>query len=127
MNTRGPLIAAIAILLLPFLYIATYYANVEPGIILAPNSYHYRYGGAWSARLYWPLEIVDRRARPATWDPWQDVGGPGLIMAFETVCTLTVEEEFTCTEGEQCCLPATETAAVDPVNSEPALQFVPVP
>ena len=123
MNSRGPLVAAICILLLPLLYVATYFANVKPGVLLLKaNSYPYHYGGPWAAQMYWPVEIVDRRLRPETWDPedtWQDVGGPGFVMGFDTVCTFVVEEEVACSDGEQCCAgPLVEPPVTDSVESE---------
>ena len=79
----APIIAAV-LLLLPLLYVGSYLAMVVPkGIVVsAPTNagyfvYHYRGHGefgertAWPARLFWPLEQIDRRLRPQDWEPSQ--------------------------------------------------------
>jgi hypothetical protein len=91
MNARAPLITAIVLLLLPVLYVVTYFANVLPwddDILQHP----YRCGDVWAATVYWPLEQFDRKVRPGSWDTWEDIGGPGSVATFETGCTLVVDE-----------------------------------
>jgi hypothetical protein len=70
----APIIAAI-LLLLPVLYVGSYFAQVMPwGTIDPPNSRgeyikrHYRYSQRL-ALLYWPLEQIDRKVRPGAWEP----------------------------------------------------------
>jgi hypothetical protein len=65
----------VALLLLPALYVGSYWALVRPLAVLIPvpgdpGNYdvrHYARGGAVAETLYWPLEQVDRRLRPAAW------------------------------------------------------------
>ena len=74
----APIFAAI-LLLLPVLYLGSYFVVVDPAGNHFCGSFtdfsvkkylgHYRYGGSWSERLYWPLEQVDRRVRPHAWGP----------------------------------------------------------
>lgn len=73
-KSRGPLIAAIVLLLL-MLYLGSYAAMVLPPgqdhrhTIRVLNKSNYRFGGRVSPRLYWPLEQVDRQLRPMAWAP----------------------------------------------------------
>jgi hypothetical protein len=87
-QSRAPVIVAIVLLLLPVLYVGSYFALVMPKGVrifgeLPPiplvefgtwnavqrPSYreHYRLGGKVSARIFWPLEQVDRKLRPEHW------------------------------------------------------------
>lgn len=67
----APIIAAI-LLLLPLLYVGSYLALVSPltmkvgagGIIYFTN---YRVGDEVAAGVFWPLEQLDRKARPGYW------------------------------------------------------------
>ena len=75
-------IAVCFFLLLPLLYVASYFALVTPGdrVLLKVFRvdggatfpvYHnqsYRFGGEWAERVYWPLEQIDRKLRPRAWD-----------------------------------------------------------
>ena len=102
MNARAPLITAIVLLLLPLLYVATYFANVQPAEDFA-LPYPYRWGGVWAARVYWPLEKTDRRLRPDSWGTWVDVGGPGSVSSFATSCGCYFGEEVSCV-NDQCLI-----------------------
>lgn len=71
----GPIIAAL-LLLLPVLYVVSYFALVVPAGIwgtpatpLASVAYlgTYRCGDTWGERLFWPLEKIDRKLRPQAW------------------------------------------------------------
>jgi hypothetical protein len=74
----APIIAAI-LLLLPVLYVGSYLALVDPEGNPMYGSFtdfsvkkylgHYRYGGRWSANVFWPLEQIDRKVRPGAWEP----------------------------------------------------------
>ena len=71
-QSRAPLIVAIVLLLLPVVYVGSYLALVKPytgayldGFPLAPS---YRWGGYLAARFFWPLEQIDRKLRPHTWE-----------------------------------------------------------
>jgi hypothetical protein len=73
-----PLIVAIA-LLLPVAYVGSYFALVIPrGRVISYNDgrwnipviLHYRALPAQAAVLYWPLERIDRKLRPKTWEPY---------------------------------------------------------
>jgi hypothetical protein len=73
-QSRAPLIVAIVLLLLPVLYVGSYLALVVPmGANFAwatpggATLVHYRYGGLWAERFFWPLEQVDRKIR--RWNP----------------------------------------------------------
>lgn len=80
---RTPLIVAIVLLLLPVLYVGSYFALVTPfrGPVIrrtlscgfSPGSSirgNYRTGDL--SMVYWPLERLDYRLRPQTWiDPNQ--------------------------------------------------------
>ena len=72
---------AVILFLLPQLYVASYFALVEPqrpvaklrsgGEVIwwstpAPS---YRRGGEQAERFFWPLEMLDRRVRPRMWRP----------------------------------------------------------
>ena len=70
---RAPLILAIVLLLLPVLYVGSYLALVVPGGRMVSLGYrnsfyvHYRVDPEWPARVFWPLEQIDRKARPSAW------------------------------------------------------------
>ena len=72
----APIIAAVLMILPLVLYVGSYLALVEPGpgFIVTMNgkqvySGPYRKGEEWSDRVFWPLEQIDRRLRPAAWEP----------------------------------------------------------
>lgn len=74
MTNRVPLIAAIILLLLPVLYVASYLVLVWPDgerVEFADSRSDfptYRFGAhAWGGTVYWPLEQIDRKARPGAW------------------------------------------------------------
>lgn len=82
-QSRAPLIVANVLLLLPVLYVGSYFAMVVPdGILIGtikvdyvrqPVISHYRTGGDITATIFWPLEQVDRKLRPGAWGPlWVD-------------------------------------------------------
>lgn len=64
----APVIIVIALLLLPMLYVASYFALVLPD---GPWDGHYRIASRDCARLYWPLERLDRQVRPGEWHDWR--------------------------------------------------------
>jgi hypothetical protein len=78
MNTRTPLILAIVLLVLPVMYVGSYFAMVVPGGIpedpatMNPDiefpPTHYRFADTTAEYFFWPLERIDRRLRPAAWD-----------------------------------------------------------
>ena len=73
---RLPLIVAIVLLLLPVLYLGSYFALVTPsgseivhgyvGAMRYPKPY--RLAASWCERIFWPLELVHRSVRPGAWD-----------------------------------------------------------
>ena len=74
-DSRVPLIVAIVLLLLPVLYVGSYFALVVPsGMTLNPFSpksievVHYRFCAHASALLFFPLELIDRKMRPGAWN-----------------------------------------------------------
>jgi hypothetical protein len=79
MTNRAPLLAAIALLLLPVLYVGSYLALVSPWQAGLHRSFsfqheseiHYRIGGRWAGVVFWPLEQLDRQLRPDAWDAEQ--------------------------------------------------------
>jgi hypothetical protein len=79
-QSRAPLIAAIVLLLLPVLYVGTYFAMVTPPVRMSPATFlhrifnspdgkisNYRAFPTVSPKLYWPLEKIDRKVRPGVW------------------------------------------------------------
>ncbi|WP_254508213.1 hypothetical protein [Anatilimnocola floriformis] len=77
-ETRAPLIVAIVLLLLPVLYVGSYFALVVPGGVPVAGSIgggaitfieHYRGQSGFCSRIFWPLEQIDRRVRPVAWEP----------------------------------------------------------
>lgn len=78
MKTRGPLIVAIVLLLLPVLYAVSYLALVVPGGYIrvgvsrpdVSTTIHlasYRWQDGVCERIFWPLEQIDRQLRPDAW------------------------------------------------------------
>ncbi|QDU27158.1 hypothetical protein ETAA8_22430 [Anatilimnocola aggregata] len=73
-HSTASVIVGILLLLHPILYVGSYFALVNPDPTGLPNwgmntgSGHYRYGGAWSDRVFWPLERIDRMFFPGRWD-----------------------------------------------------------
>lgn len=75
--SRAPLIFAIALLLLPILYVGSYLALVTPGgFSIADDTgggnmpisfYNYRVSPSICSTLFWPLEQIDRKLRPEAW------------------------------------------------------------
>jgi hypothetical protein len=87
-QSRAPLIVAIALLILPVLYVGSYLAlvtpqarlafyNVPPPAVSFGYLTHYRCGGDWAPRVYWLLEQLDRRLRPQA---WIDNPRPGFLL-----------------------------------------------
>lgn len=74
-RTNGPLIIAIALLLLPVLHVLSYLLLVirQPMVAVSltyPTQYSadfYRWGGDYAERFYWPLERIDRKLQPSAW------------------------------------------------------------
>ena len=69
-HNTAPVIAAILLLLLPVLYVGSYCALVTP--TFSCLGYQYRCGYTarieyWLTKMYWPLEHIDRKLRPAAW------------------------------------------------------------
>ncbi|QDU30979.1 hypothetical protein ETAA8_61320 [Anatilimnocola aggregata] len=75
MTNRAPLIVAIVLLLLPVLYVGSYFALVEHVPIRAMYQGHevtvfvsgYRGCGPYAVLFFWPLEQIDRTVRPGAW------------------------------------------------------------
>jgi hypothetical protein len=72
----APLIAAL-LLFLSVLYLGSYCALVKPfhrsvwvggAGTLRMELDHYRWGGRVSAKVFWPLEQIDRTVRPEAWE-----------------------------------------------------------
>jgi hypothetical protein len=55
-----PIIAAF-LLAVPILYVGSYLVLVKPD--LTKTFEYYRFGGETAARIYWPLERIDRQFR----------------------------------------------------------------
>jgi hypothetical protein len=76
-QSRAPLIIAVVLLILPVLYVGSYFALVVPrGITIqfdAPigalnlRIVHYRLAGTTASGIFWPLEQIDRKLRPRSW------------------------------------------------------------
>jgi hypothetical protein len=88
---------AAVLLLLPVLYVGSYFALVVPEGYLREASVqvteptpemfflkHYRFGGKVAARAYWPLEQIDRRLRPGAWEPTWKLGGSGGVRSMKS-------------------------------------------
>jgi hypothetical protein len=75
-SSRAPLIIAIVLFLLPVMYVWCYLALVIPGQegwqkidgIDMPYRHPYRLGESVASTVFWPLEQIDRKARPGAWD-----------------------------------------------------------
>jgi hypothetical protein len=72
MNRHSAPIIAAFMLLLPVLYVGSYLALVVPDGFVRNDPFvdpveHYRIGGQWGSRVFWPLEQIDREMRPGTW------------------------------------------------------------
>ncbi|QDU30822.1 hypothetical protein ETAA8_59710 [Anatilimnocola aggregata] len=68
-RSAAPIFAAI-LLLVPVIYVGSYLALVNPPGSPVPygsGTDCYRAGKQWSARIFWPLEQMDRKARPGAW------------------------------------------------------------
>ena len=70
-STAPLFVAIIALVVVLLLYVGSYLALVNPPPDFAfgsrmPNS-HYRAGGKWAERIFWPLEQIDRKVRPGAW------------------------------------------------------------
>ena len=74
----APILAAL-LLLLPVLYVASYFALVLPGPADPNREWcHYRWGSEWSYRTFWPLEEIDRKLRPGVWETFEvEINGGG--------------------------------------------------
>jgi hypothetical protein len=76
-TNRAPLILAIVLLLLPVLYVGSYFALVvpggwirsEPGFTGVFRRVYYRWGVDSAHKVFWPLEQIDRKVRPRAWEP----------------------------------------------------------
>ncbi|QDU26346.1 hypothetical protein ETAA8_14240 [Anatilimnocola aggregata] len=71
MTNRAPLIVAIVLLLVPVLYVGSYFALVVPRGIHGYKAIfeeHYRWQNKLCSRVFWPLEQIDRKLRPESWD-----------------------------------------------------------
>lgn len=81
-ESRGPLIVALVLLVLPALYVGSYLALVVPqgmehtrtavdsnGKMRVTGWYFsdYRILGFPGGVIFWPLEQIDRKLRPGTW------------------------------------------------------------
>jgi hypothetical protein len=78
---RAPLILAIVMLLLPVLYVGSYFVLVTPGrglplylssiieskSVVGHYTGNYRCQTLWADRVFWPLEQIDRKLRSGTW------------------------------------------------------------
>lgn len=78
-RNAAPLLVAIVLLLLPLLYIGSYFALVFPGwrtaTVTMPDgstgvrAVRYRAFDKQCPVIFWPLEQVDRKLRPHAWMP----------------------------------------------------------
>jgi hypothetical protein len=83
-QSRAPVILASVVLLLPLLYVGSYFALVVPSgrtvsVVRGTRQQwefsHYRFGRLTPARVYWPLEQIDRKVRPRAWEfSWWKLG-----------------------------------------------------
>ena len=69
--------AVSAFMALLIVYVGSYFALIVPGGYhlehSGPGYYYftwecYRFGGAWSDRIFYPIHRIDRRLRPDTWN-----------------------------------------------------------
>ncbi|WP_254509266.1 hypothetical protein [Anatilimnocola floriformis] len=63
----APIIATV-LLLLPVLYVGSYLALVVPGYHIPGQFNNYRMGYDYAERIFWPLEQIDRKLRPESWN-----------------------------------------------------------
>jgi hypothetical protein len=101
----APIIAAI-LLLLPVLYVGSYLSLVTPGYktIQQINSHYssdtgetvelveperidetyqkYRIERPWIAKVFWPLQMIDRQVRPDSWGP-KELAGPERRVRYD--------------------------------------------
>ena len=78
-TSAAPLIVAVALLLLPVLYVGSYLALVFPGwrtaTVTLPDGrqgtriVRYRAFDEQCRVIFWPVEQVDRQLRPQAWLP----------------------------------------------------------
>jgi hypothetical protein len=78
----APILAAI-LLLLPVVYVGSYFALVVPrGYVTEANGFFtvhdYRSRPSECALLFAPLEYVDRRLRPESWRQFRDLYKPPI-------------------------------------------------
>lgn len=83
MTNRAPLLVAIVFLLLPLLYVGSYFALVLPGpagvVTVPPHGWYlerhkYRAGGSVADVIFWPVEQVDKALRPDVWNDFERIG-----------------------------------------------------
>lgn len=74
MTNRAPLIAANVLLLLPVVYVVSYFLLVWPDgerfrwADSRSDFPTYRYGTeTWAGTMFWPLEQIERTLRPRAW------------------------------------------------------------
>jgi hypothetical protein len=75
-TSYAPVVVAVFLMLLPLLYVGSYFALVTPGeytthyTFIAPMYVpkNYRRYADTAGRVFWPLEQVDRKARPEAWE-----------------------------------------------------------
>jgi hypothetical protein len=72
-RSSAPLIIANGLLILPLLYVGSYFALIDPpGVWIKHGNCLseircYRIGGENAKICFWPLEQIDRKVRPAVW------------------------------------------------------------
>jgi hypothetical protein len=74
-QSRAPLIVSIVLLLLPLLYVGSYFALLNPHKntaerwqqVMTTGNVNYRAGGWFSDCCFWPIERIDRKLRPSVW------------------------------------------------------------
>lgn len=73
-RSTGTVVIVAVMLMLPVLYVASYFALVGPCCEFETVHYglgywkHYRTASESCENLFWPLEQIDRRVRPKAWD-----------------------------------------------------------
>jgi hypothetical protein len=100
----APIVDAI-LLLLPVLYVGSYFALVMPGgrmVLIAAGKpvpvvdglnqpreiSHYRFGHETPRQIYWPLEQIDRKVRPGAWEPLLRLG----TRSFRTIYDPAIQQ-----------------------------------
>lgn len=84
------LVLAVA-LLLPLLYLGSYWALINDGIhsgytVVGASIYlepTYKVGGDAAEFFYWPAHMLDKRLRPNRWQ--MDNGGPNMLNGNESL------------------------------------------